>query len=984
MSRREISRRLVDIGLSVALATMAALGSLYWHLPEVVALALTGFSALLLALWNLTKPTPPEGGTAQTHAFLQRIINIIPEPVYIKDANSRYLLVNQAFARQLNKQPEEMIGQLPEHVFDDPTYGKMVFDEDRKVLAGLQLFKEEHGPNPVTGEERFQVVAKEACMDARGHKVIIGTNFNVTRWRVAERELQEVLEREREQRKRTQDFVQRLIDVMPEPIYIKDAQAHFLMVNQAFARERQRPAHELIGMTSFDLAPNADSIHMVAEEDAEILRNGTNIFKEHHARTPVTGEERIRQVHKRLSFDADGNPIIVGAHFDITSLRIAERTLQAALDREVELRQRVQTYMQRLIDVIPQPVYVKDAESRYLMVNEAFIQERGRPREAIIGDSSIHPSNPNPRDPKILEEIFHVVSAEDAAVLQGAVILKEESRPHAETGEARYRLISKRACVDAEGNKVIVGANFNITQWRQAEEEAARANQAKSVFLASMSHEIRTPLSGVIGTLRLALHDRSLTRETHDYLDMSLSNAESLLGIINDILDFSKIEAGQLKIEHIDFDLRAKTRDSIQAFRSHAASRSLRFDLDIAPTLPQYLQGDPTRIRQVLMNLVGNAVKFTDQGSIAVTVNDLGMVGEQHHVGFSVRDTGIGIPAEALPRLFQKFHQADVSTTRRYGGTGLGLAICRELVEAMGGKIEVSSEDGAGTTFRFDLFLSPGVAPSVDLEAPLRPHARRLSVLCAEDVPVNQLIVRTQLTHMGHEVDIVGTGLAAVQALANRDYDVVLMDGRMPEMDGADATRAIRAGGLPGMTVRNPDIHIIALTANASDEDRQQYLDAGMDDFVTKPVSERQLHQILETIIQTLEANHVPATSTQPWQDTAHRSWYETASSTSGHTSGVELAGQADDLMERVMNVFVSAIPERISLMDAAWQSRDMEALASLFQSISGSAEKVGMDEMHDFAAHLKDAAVRADTPALEREYPRLRGALTSIQECFE
>lgn len=968
MAVNKISGRLEEIGLSAALAAIAALCSLSFHLPEGLALALTALGALLPPLWKLRKPSPAEGGTEQTHAFLQRIINIIPEAVYIKGADSRYLLVNMAFARQINKHPEDLIGQLPEQVFDDPEYGRMVRGEDLKVLNGLQLFKEEQAPNPVTGEERFQMVAKQACLDVRGNTVIIGTNFNITRWRVAERELQEVLEREREQRKRTQEFVQRLIDVIPEPIYIKDAQAHFRMVNQAFARERQRTAEELIGMTSFDLAPNADSIHMVAEEDAEILRNGTNIFKEHHANAPVTGEECIRQVHKRLCFDADGEPIIVGAHFDITSLRVAERTLQAALEREVALRERVQNYMQRVIDVIPQPVYVKDAASRYLMVNEAFVEERGQPREKIIGDSSIHPTSVKPRNQEVVEEITTLVSSEDAATLAGAVILKEEDRPHAETGEPRYRLISKRSCIDAEGNVVIVGANFNITQWRLAEARAEQANQAKSVFLASMSHEIRTPLSGVIGTLRLALHDKRLSGETRDYLETSLSNAESLLGIINDILDFSKIEAGQLKIEHIDFDLRARTRDSIQAFRSHAASRSLRFDLDIDATLPPYVKGDPTRVRQVLMNLVGNAVKFTEQGTIKVRVADLGPVEGKHHISFSVTDTGIGIPADAIPRLFQKFQQADVSTTRRYGGTGLGLAICRELVEAMGGHIEVSSEEGHGTTFSFSLKLEPGVMPAGDLEAPLQPHSRQLQVLCAEDVAVNQLIVRTQLTHMGHEVDIVETGLAAIQALAEKDYDIVLMDGRMPVMDGADATRAIRAGGLPGMPVRNPKVRIVALTANASDEDRIEYLSVGMDDFITKPVSERQLHQVLATAIRILDEDQTSTIGLH----------------TTSQTSTVTLAGPIeDDLMERVMSVFVAAIPERMTLMDAAWESGDLAVLAQLFNTISDSAQIVGMDEMHEFTAHLYVAANSADMVMLEREYPRLRGALTSIQECF-
>ena len=254
--------------------------------------------------------------------------------------------------------------------------------------------------------------------------------------------------------------------------------------------------------------------------------------------------------------------------------------------------------------------------------------------------------------------------------------------------------------------------------------------------------------------------------------------------------------------------------------------------------------------------------------------------------------------------------------------------------------------------------------------APLQPHSRRLRVLCAEDVAVDQLIVRTQLMHMGHDVDMVETSIAAVQALASDDYDVVLMDGRMPEMDSADATRAIRAGGLPYARVRNPHIRIIALTANASDEDRQQYLGAGMDDFVTKPVSERQLHRVLETVIRLLDAEPAPQV--------------ETEHTTKNQTTTVPLARPvADDLMERVMNVFVSGVPERITLLDAAWQSRDLATLAHLFHGIGRSANTIGMDEMHDFATQLELAATRADTLLLEREYPRLRAALISIQECF-
>ncbi|MDP5240330.1 ATP-binding protein [Uliginosibacterium sp. 31-16] len=640
------------------------------------------------------------------------------------------------------------------------------------------------------------------------------------------------------------DFIQRLIDAIPEPIYIKDAQARFLWVNHAFAEERRRPASEIIGLSSYDLSPNPQASSLISSEDAEVLKGGI-VSKEQHTAYPVTGEECFRLVSKRLCHAPDGKPLVIGAHFDITRLRQAEIRMQESLEREVAQRQRTQTYMQRFVDVIPQPVYVKDANSRYLLVNQSFCEHRLLSAEQLIGKSPFDLS----KDPAHARRVVD----EDLEILNGLVIAKEECMKHPVTGADVYRFISKGSCEDADGHPVIVGANFDITAWREAELRWQHASAAKSQFLAAMSHEIRTPLSGVIGMLQLAITDRTLEPATRERLETGLSSAESLLAIISDILDFSKIEAGQLQLEQIDFDLQATVREVLQSFREQAEQRALHLTLELDPQIPQHVCGDPTRIRQVLINLIGNALKFTEQGEISVGVRANPPCNGRQQVLFSIRDTGIGIAAEEIPKLFQMFQQADTSTTRRFGGTGLGLAICRQLVEAMGGRISVFSTPGAGSTFEFDLQLAPGQAPPAAINAELPPHQRKLHVLCAEDVRVNQLIIRTQLLRMGHSVDMVESGLAAIHALAGKDYDLVLMDGRMPEMDGADATRAIRTGGLPDAPVRNPAVRIVALTANASNEDREQYLASGMDDYLTKPIREAQLHAALTRTIELLE-----------------------------------------------------------------------------------------------------------------------------------
>jgi PAS domain S-box-containing protein len=959
----------------------------------------------------------PEQSSKRVDAekFFQRTNELLA----VCDSDGKFLRLNSAWTTVLGYQPEELINQQAENLLHPDNVAETRFAV-REVWRGRKV-----------GHLQAHVVAKDGrdvWLDWSAVADLDERLFYLTCHDITERKLLE------------QDWANTsaALENAVEGIARVDTYGRFTAVNPAFAEHLGYRPEDLLG-AHWHISVHPEDVPILKSAEEEMLANGKAELEARGIKRD--GNLSHSQIVLVKALDESNN--YMGHHCfmkDISARKEAELSLKKTELRLAGLLRHVPGVLYQLI--------VPDRKTVYFSyVSESCAHILGYEPNEFIENAMLIYRCLHPEDVAPLRQLM-VKSAKEMQSF------RTELRCCKRTGEILWVLLSSSPEKLETGELVWNGLITDITELKMAEEkikqlnedlaqriqvlatvneeletltrkleiaygQAMEASKVKSEFVANISHEVRTPISAVIGMSELLI-DSPLNPEQEQLAKIISESAQSLLTIINDILDFSKMEAGRIELESINFSIPGIVKECTDWLKSPAAEKSLQLLTEIDPALPTLVKGDPLRIRQVLLNLATNAIKFTAHGHVKVSVNLLNKSEGSITVRFEVQDTGIGLAETARKRLFKPFSQADGSTTRKYGGTGLGLSICKHLVELMGGEIGVESQAGAGSTFWFKLPLLVCDAIEPVEEAPdhdttvvqlkraadIYPVASNLvdrfrhyqpsfdeglqesparagsSILLAEDNQVLQELTVRQLHRLGVKVDVVNNGREAVDAVTKNNYDLILMDCQMPEMDGFEATAEIRKEE----SQNGKKNLIVALTASAMASDREHCLECGMDDYLAKPV---RLRQLVEVIDKWIPANPTAAGATFKMGERGALLQSMTEPKPTGGTggntkpNGIDLDAlkgmYGEDSTHEILTMFLDETCGLFDQMKGELTRRENTSLAASAHQLKGVSASVVAQHMSRLAAQLETAAKQPNWTEAEQLLTELTNEMSSI-----
>ena len=889
--------------------------------------------------------------------YFQALINVIPAPVLFKDAAGKYLGYNCAFEAATGIAGVKLLGKTTEDIFS-----KMLPASKLEEIAKKNQELFDLGPR---GQLSFDVDLVDSA--GRVHEVsaclanfpgadgCLGGSVGIY-LDISEQKEMEAALRESETRFRS------IFNNASAGVVVVDVNGKILQVNPAYCELLGYTAVELLQMDYIPIT-HPDDLQVSMQLYRDVALKKPEKFERQKRLICKDGSIRWVQLNGNWVYDDNENPLYaVGLVVDITEKKRAADELQVQKD-----------LLDTVINNVPASIFWKNLDLTYAGCNQALARQAGYDSPAAMVGKTDYDMAWEKEEADFFRDC-------DRKVMESGVPMLNIEEPQLQAdGKQATLLTSKVPLTNTSGEIVgLLGVFTDITEQKQASVELLQAKElaescsrSKSEFLANMSHEIRTPMNGIIGMTELVL-DSELDLEQRECLEMANQSAKSLLTLLNDLLDYSKVEAGKMSLEQIDFDLGLVIQSILNPVRIEAQFKGLDFKVEIDSQLKRAFQGDPLRIKQVLTNLLANALKFTEYGTVHFMAKEISRDGNKSNVQFTVSDTGIGVPEDKLETIFESFSQADGSNTRKYGGSGLGLAICKELVGLMGGEIQIESTVDKGSSFQVTLPLQG--SDLITFEMPIDRDERELqqgtslNVLLAEDNPVNQQLAQRMLVKAGHRVTAANDGWEAIEALQQEDFDLVLMDIQMPNLDGLAATALIRAGE---HEVKQPTVPIVALTAHAMKGDRERFLAAGMDAYISKPINSVELFRIISQFSSNSNPENESVANRYSTNDVLD---YETA---------LERLGNDKDLLDEALKIFWEDVPTLAKRLKNGLQASDCQLVQREAHSLKGAAAAIGAKRLRETALRLEIAAGEKDyekclplAPVLEKELVAVMNSL--------